>query len=340
MPHLLVIAEHDDGQLKQATLSAVGFARQVSAEAGGAFEVLVIGQGVSGIAESLRGYGATTVLIADSPALQHPVADKYAQVIADVVRERHATMVVAAASTFSKDILPRAAALLDAGMLSDVIAVSLSPPSPLLGKEGTEEAGEDFIFKRVMFAGNVIATVRLDGAVKVLTVRPAAFAPPEKVDPPSPLVPVAVDETKLPAHITYEGRAAKVAGRPDSTEARVVVSGGRAIKSAEDFERLIGGLADVLGGAVGCSRALVDAGITPNELQVGQTGKIVAPDLYIAVGISGAIQHLAGMKDAKVIVAINKDPDAPIFEVADYGLVGDAYQIVPALIERLKQTDR
>ncbi len=328
MSHILVIAEHDDGQLKQATLSAVGFARK----AGGTFDVLIIGQEVSAMAEALRGYGAATVLVADSPALQHPVADKYAQVIVDAARERNATMLVAAASTFSKDILPRAAALLDAGMLSDVVDVTPD--------------GDDFVFKRVMFAGNVIATVKLDGAVKVLTVRPAAFPPPPSTGEgwgggePSPVVAVAVDESKLPSHMQFVGRETKVAGRPDSTEARVVVSGGRAIKNIKDFERLIGGLADVLGGAVGSSRALVDAGITPNELQVGQTGKIVAPDLYIAVGISGAIQHLAGMKDSKVIVALNKDPDAPIFEIADYGLVGDVYQMVPELIERLKQTDR
>jgi electron transfer flavoprotein alpha subunit len=207
-------------------------------------------------------------------------------------------------------------------MLSDVVEV--------------KPDGDDFIFKRVTFAGNVIATVKLDGAVKFLIVRSAAFAPPETVETPSPVVAVAVDESQLPSHVTYEGRAAKVAGRPDSTEARVVVSGGRAIKNAEDFERLIGGLADALGGAVGSSRALVDASIAPNELQVGQTGKVVAPDLYVAIGISGAIQHMAGMKDSKVIVAINKDPDAPIFEIADYGLVGDVYQIVPELIERLK----
>jgi electron transfer flavoprotein alpha subunit len=323
MPQILILAEHEDGQLKFATFSAVGFARKVCGEAGGAFEILVIGENVSGIAETLRPYGAAGVLIADDAQLKNPVADKYAYVIAKAARERNSTMVVGAASTFSKDILPRAAALLDAGMLSDVIEVCPS--------EG------DFIFKRVMFAGNVFATVKLDGAVKVLTVRAAAFAAPEKVADLSPVISVPVDASSLPAHIEYVGRDAKVAGRPDSTEARVVVSGGRAIKSAEDFERLIGGLADTLGGATGSSRALVDAGITPNSLQVGQTGKVVAPDLYVAVGISGAIQHLAGMKDSKIIVAINKDPEAPIFEVADYGLVGDVYQIVPELMEKLRK---
>jgi electron transfer flavoprotein alpha subunit len=323
MANILVVAEHDNGQLKQATLSAVAFARKVVAEAGGSFDILVIGENMGGTAELLRPYGASTVLVADHAQLQHPVGDKYAQVIADVAKQRKVTMAVGAASTFSKDILPRAAALLDAGMLSDVIDVRM--------------AGNEFIFKRVMFAGNVIATVKLDGAVKFLTVRATAFAHAPKGSEPSPVVGVQVDAGGLPAFIEYEGREAKETGRPDSTEARVVVSGGRAIKNAEDFERLIGGLADALGGAVGSSRALVDAGVTPNSLQVGQTGKIVAPDLYIAVGISGAIQHLAGMKDTKVIVAINKDLDAPIFEVADFGLVGDAYQVVPELVEKLKK---
>jgi electron transfer flavoprotein alpha subunit len=323
MPTILVLAEHDDGQLKQATLSAVGFARRVVAEAGGSFEILVIGENVGGTAEQLRPYGASAVLLADHAQLKHPVSDKYAQVIADVANQRGMTMVVGAASTFSKDILPRAAALLDAGMLSDVTDV--------------RRADDDFIFKRVMFAGNVIATVKLDGAIKFLTVRAAAFAQPSKGSESSPVASLQVEADRLPAFIEYGGREAKVTSRPDSTEARVVVSGGRAFKNAEDFERLVGGLADALGGAVGSSRALVDAGVTPNSLQVGQTGKIVAPDLYIAIGISGAIQHLAGMKDTKVIVAINKDPDAPIFEVADFGLVGDAYQMVPELVERLRK---
>lgn len=323
MVTILVIAEHDGGQLKLATLSAVACAAKLAGETGGTFEVLVLGENVGGAAEALRSYAAANVLLADHAALKLPVADKFAQVIADVVRQRGATMVVAAASTFSKDILPRAAALLDAGMISDVVDAT--------------RAGDDFVFKRVMFAGNVIATVQLEGAVKFLTVRAAAFAQPAKAASQSPVMNIAVDAAQLPAFAESAGCAAKVAGRPDSTEARIVVSGGRALKNAEDFERIVGGLADALGAAVGSSRALVDAGITANSLQVGQTGKIVAPDLYIAVGISGAIQHLAGMKDTKVIVAINKDADAPIFEVADYGLVADVYTAVPELTAKLKK---
>jgi electron transfer flavoprotein alpha subunit len=323
VPNILIVAELDGGQLKLATLSAVAFAAKVVADAGGSFEILVLGENVGGAAELLRNYGAATVLLGDNPQLKYPVADKYAQVVAETAKQRGASLIAGAASTFSKDILPRAAALLDAGMLSDVI-------------EARPE-GDDFIFRRVMFAGNVIATVKLGGPVKFLTIRPAAFAHPEKGAEASPLTNVSIDANKLPAFIEYEGCEAKASGRPDSTEARVVVSGGRAIKNIEDFERLIGGLADVLGGAVGSSRALVDSGVTPNSLQVGQTGKIVAPDLYIAVGISGAIQHLAGIKDAKVIVAINKDAEAPIFEVADFGLVGDAYQLVPELVEKLRK---
>jgi len=323
MANILVIAEHDGGQLKLATLSAVACAKKVVAEVGGSFDVLVLGENVGVIAETLRNYGAASVLSADHSQLKHPVADKYACVIAAAAKQRGSTLVIAAATTFSKDVLPRAAGLLDTGMLSDVVDINRD--------------GEDFVFKRVMFAGNVIATVKMEGAVKFFTVRAAAFAPPAKSPEVSPVVDSGVEADKLPAFLEYGDRETKIAGRPDSTEARVVVSGGRAIKNAEDFERLIGGLADALGGAVGSSRALVDSGITPNSLQVGQTGKIVAPELYIAVGISGAIQHLAGMKDTKVIVAINKDADAPIFEVADFGLVGDAYAVVPELIEKLKK---
>ena len=230
-------------------------------------------------------------------------------------------MVVGASSTFSKDVLPRAAALLEAAMVSEVVGVCV--------EDGEPE------FRRVMFAGNVIATVRLDGPVRVATVRAAAFAAPAATTE-CPIERISVDDASLPGFLDFVDREAKAAGRPDATEARIVVSGGRALKNSGDFERLVGGLADALGAAVGSSRALVDAGITPNSLQVGQTGKIVAPDLYFALGISGAIQHMAGMKDTKVIVAVNKDAEAPIFEVADYGLVADVYDAVPKLIEKLK----
>jgi electron transfer flavoprotein alpha subunit len=323
MSKILVLAEHEDGKLKLATFSAVAFARSVAAQAGGSFQILLMGENLASIADSLCRTGAASVLLAEHAQLKSPVADKYAHVITSLVRTEGFDTVVGTASTFSKDILPRAAALLDAAMLSDVVEAKLD--------------GGDFIFKRVMFAGNVIATVKLDGPIRFFTVRAAAFAHPPQTAEACPVVPVSIHEASLPSGIEHVARETKVGGRPDSTEARVVVSGGRAIKNADDFERLIGGLADALGGAVGSSRALVDAGVTPNSLQVGQTGKIVAPDLYIAVGISGAIQHLAGMKDTKVIVGINKDADAPIFEVADFGLVGDVYQVVPELVAKLKK---
>lgn len=321
-PKILVLAEHDTGELKLATLAAVRCAQQIGEIASGGFEVLVVGSSVTSIAESLLGYGAEAVLVADNPALIHPLADKQAQLIADIAKSRGSTMVIATASTYSKDVLPRVAALLDAGMLGDVTAV-------------TKES-EDFMFQRVMYAGNVIATVKLDGPIKLFTVRAAAFTAPNPSASKSAIVPVPVDAASLPNLIEFVTREEKPSGRPDATEARIVVSGGRALKNAEDFERLVGGLADALGAAVGSSRALVDSGITPNALQVGQTGKVVAPELYIALGISGAIQHLAGMKDTKVIVAVNQDADAPIFEVADYGVVGDVYQVVPELIQKLK----
>ena len=309
--------------MKLATLAAAGCAQQLCGISGGTFDLLALGSGLDSVTAALRNCGAANVLVADHPALAEPLADKFAALIAQVARERGSTMIVGAASTFTKDILPRAAALLDAGMLSDVV--------------DARSDGGDFIFKRVMFAGNVIATVKLAGSPKVIAVRAAAFTAPVRTAAASPVVPVTVDAASLPGQIEFVGRDQKIAGRPDATEAKKVVSGGRALKNAEDFERLVGGLADALGAAVGSSRALVDSGITANSLQIGQTGKVVAPDLYIALGISGAIQHMAGMKDTKVIVAINKDADAPIFEVADYGLVADVYEAVPQLIEKLKQ---
>ncbi len=323
LTNLLVIAEHDSGQLKLATLASVACAQRVCAATGGQFDILVLGEGIGPVAEALNGYGAANLLVADDASLNHPLADRYAAVIETQAKTRNSTMVLGTASTFSKDVLPRLAALLDASMLSDVTSVVPD--------------GDDFTFERVMFAGNVIATVKMDGAIKVFTVRAAAFSAPPKSDQKSAVVAVNVDASTLPKTAEFVSRDEKPSGRPDATEARIVVSGGRALKNSEDFERLVGGLADKLGAAVGSSRALVDAGITPNTLQIGQTGKVVAPDLYIGLGISGAIQHLAGMKDTKIIVAINQDAEAPIFEIADYGLIGDVYQIVPEMIAKLEK---
>ncbi|MBI5424627.1 MAG: electron transfer flavoprotein subunit alpha/FixB family protein [Opitutae bacterium] len=319
MSHTLVIAEHDQGTLKTASLAAAAAAQK----AGAPFDILLLGSGIGAAAEALRHAGAAAVLVADHADLAQPLADRYAAVVADVVRARGAKLVLGAVSTFTKDVLPRAAALVDAAMVSDVI--------------GLDNASGTLAFRRVMFAGNVIATVQLEGEVRFATVRSAAFSAATPIDAQSPVETVAFDAAKLPRFATFESREVKKSARPDATEARIIVSGGRALKNAEDFERLVGGLADTLGAAVGSSRALVDAGITPNSLQIGQTGKIVAPELYIAVGISGAIQHMAGMKDTKVIAAINKDAEAPIFEVADYGLVADVYEAVPELIQKLKK---
>jgi electron transfer flavoprotein alpha subunit len=286
-----------------------------------------MGNAVGAVAEALRGYGAARVRLAQDPALAGLLADRAAHVVVEAARAEEAAWIVAASSTFSKDLLPRVAALLDAGMLTDVIGVEGDSP-------------DSFLFRRPMYAGNAIGAVRLAGPARVLTVRATAYSPAAPAgEAPSPVEPLPVDAAALPDGSEYVGLegAAPSGSRPDLTEARVVVTGGRPMKDGETFERLAGALADLLGGAAGGTRAAVDSGIVPNDLQVGQTGKIVAPDLYIALGVSGAIQHLAGMKDSKVVVAINKDPDAPIFDIADYGLVADIHEAVPTLIEWLRK---
>jgi electron transfer flavoprotein alpha subunit len=322
MPKILLLAEHADGALKAATAAAAGFAAKICAAAGGEFEILVAGSGLAGVATAASRLGAARVLVADDPALAEPLADRHAHVVVAAAKARGADWLVAASSTYGKDVLPRAAALVDAGMVSDVT--------------GFEMTGDGIVFRRPMFAGNVIATVRLDSPVKAVSVRATAF-PPHSAAEASPVEAFSLAADSIPGLSVFVRREVKIGARPDPVEARIVVSGGRALKNPEDFERVVGGLADALGGAVGSSRALVDAGITPNSLQIGQTGKIVAPELYLAVGISGAIQHLAGIKDAKIIAAINKDADAPIFEIADYGLVADVYTAVPELIALLRR---
>lgn len=314
----LIICEHDGKGIRLGSRSAITFANAVAAQNTGDIQCLLLGHALSGVAQEASAYAP--VLVADYPALANPVADRYAKVIADTVKQRGCDLVVAAATTFAKDILPRVAGLLAGAMASEVI--------------GHEFRDGRLCLRRPLFAGAVVATVALKGAPQIVTVRPSAYAPASARAERGAVTSLAVDEATLPKKIEFEALQSKLSSRPDVTEARIVVSGGRALKNSEDFERLVGGLADRLHAATGSSRALVDAGITPNAFQVGQTGKVVAPDLYIALGISGAVQHLAGMKNSKTIVAINNDPDAPIFEVADYGLVGDVYELVPQWIAK------
>ena len=316
----LVVAEHDGEAIRGASLSCLAFARAISQERGGNVAWLVLGDNPDGVATEAARFAP--VLSVDSPAFARPLAEPLSRTIAAVVRERQIELVCAASSTFAKDVLPRAAALLGGAMASDVVR-------------------HEFVDGRLHFdcpqyAGAVVATLRLLGTPQIVTVRASAYPAAEMTASSNPIERVELDAGVFASRGHWEGLQSKKSSRPDVTEARVVVSGGRAFKNSEDFERIVGGLADVMGGAVGSSRALVDAGITPNELQVGQTGKIVAPELYVALGISGAVQHLAGMKNSRKIVAVNSDPDAPIFDVADYGLVGDVYQVVPELIEKLK----
>jgi electron transfer flavoprotein alpha subunit len=316
----LILIEHDRGQLKRTSLNAISLARQL----GGDFELLVLGNSLETIGESLANFGAKKVLLADHPALAHPLADRCARVVADAAKARGASAILGCSSTFIKDVLPRVAAILDLPMLSDVL--------------GMQKNGDEILYQRPMQAGNVIATVTLDSQAPILSVRATAFAAPVLLADRSAIERIAVDAARLPTGTEFISREQRDTGhRPELTEAAVVVSGGRPLKDAATFDRLIGGLADVLHGAVAATRAAVDAGIAPNDLQVGQTGKIVAPQLYIAIGVSGAIQHLAGVKDSRIIVAINRDPDCPMFKAATYGLVGDLHQIVPQLIDALKK---
>lgn len=310
----LVFIEHDGQNAKRAALGAIELARRL----GGPFSLAILGHGLDSVAESIQNLGALKILIADHAALAEPLADKYAFVLARMARHCQATSLIGVSSTLTKDILPRAAALLDAAMLTDVIDV--------------EGQGSDLRFVRPLLAGSLLATVMIEGPLKVLAAKNAAFSTPSTVAERSPVDSIAIDPLALPDGMTWVQRELPSSQRPDLGEARVVVSGGRPLKDRETFDRLIGGLADALGGAVAATRAAVDTGMAPNELQVGQTGRSIAPELYVAVGVSGAIQHMAGVKDSKIIVAINRDPDAPVFQSATYGLVGDLFQIVPEMI--------
>ncbi|UYO39638.1 FAD-binding protein [Rhodopseudomonas palustris] len=306
----LLIAEHDNAHLKDATNKAM----TAAAALGGEVHILVAGQGCKAVADAAaKLQGAAKVLLAEAPAYEHDLAEPLAALIVSLAGSYDA--IVAPATSRFKNVMPRVAALLDVMQVSEIIKV-VAPDT----------------FERPIYAGNAIQTVKSKDAKKVITVRTSTFqATGEGGSAAIETVAAAAD----PGLSSFVGEEVAKSDRPELSSAKSIVSGGRAMQSRENFTKYIEPLADKLGAGVGASRAAVDAGYAPNDWQVGQTGKVVAPELYIAVGISGAIQHLAGMKDSKVIVAINKDEDAPIFQVADYGLVADLYQAVPELTEEL-----
>jgi electron transfer flavoprotein alpha subunit len=303
---ILVIAEHDNATLNGATLNTITAATKIGSDV----EVLVAGSGCAAVAEAVsKVAGVSKVLVADNAVYEYQLAENMGELVAELGKGY--SHILAAATTTGKDFLPRAAALLDVNMVSEVIGV---------------ESEDTFV--RPIYAGNAIATVKSSDSIKVMTVRGTAFdaAPAEGGSAATE----AVDIVKDAGISAFASEELAKSDRPELTAASVVISGGRGMGNGENFDMLYK-LADKVGAAVGASRAAVDAGFVPNDMQVGQTGKIVAPDLYVAVGISGAIQHLAGMKDSKVIVAINKDEEAPIFQVADYGLVADLFDAIPEL---------
>jgi electron transfer flavoprotein alpha subunit len=317
MGNVLIVGEQLDGELKSATYNAVTFAKKVAEHAGGDVIGLVIGHNVSAAAETLAKTGVAKVLKSDDEDLAKYMAETFATVVKTVVDDNDVSHVVATSTTFGKDLLPRVAALLDAGMASDVSAV--------------ESATK---FHRPMVAGNAIAAVEVLTEMVVASCRQTEWDAAEPGDAAA-----TIEEADGGDFETYDAEVEGVeivkSDRPDLAEANVVVSGGRGMKSGENFSH-VEALADAFGGAMGATRAACDAGMVANDLQVGQTGKVVAPDLYVAVGVSGAIQHLAGMKSSKVIVAINKDEEAPIFEVADYGLVAKWEDTLDAFTDKVK----
>ncbi len=318
---ILAFAEQRDQRLKKAAFETVQAARNVADKLGAELVTLLAGHGVAPLAQELGPYGASRVLVADDARLARHAGMAVARIIAEVARKEQAQVVFLPASQLGKDIAPRVAVKLEAGLAADCIALEV--------RDG------DIIATRPVFAGKALADVRVVTPVKVFTLRPNVFtAHPSEGTAQAEPVTVPLQDTDFTAVVTGTHVAT---GRPDVTEADVVVSGGRGMKGPEHFH-LIEELAGVLGAAVGASRAVVDAGWRSHDEQVGQTGKTVSPTLYVACGISGAVQHLAGMSSSKCIVAINKDKDAPIFQIADYGIVGDVFDIVPALTAELRKT--
>jgi len=315
MASVLIVVEHAKGRVKRVTLNSISFGREAAKKLEAELHLLVIGKDVSGIAEELKDYGAGKILLAEDRGLEHCTAETWGRVVADAARAVDAKIVGMSSGTTGKDLMPRVAAKLGAGMASSVLSF-----------DGQE-------FTREMWAGSVIARVEVTTEIKVVTIQSTHFSPAEPVGGETPIesLGVSVPESRTRFIEMQEAKSE----RPDLTEAQFIISGGRGMAAEENF-RMLEEVADLFSGAVGATRTVVDAGWVSNDLQVGQTGKKVAPDLYIAVGLSGSIQHMAGMKNSKVIVAINKDEEAPIFEIADFGLVEDLFKAVPELYETLK----
>lgn len=308
---LLLIAEHDQEQLAPSTLATLTAAQQFSVP----IHVVVLGHACQKVAEEAAAYeGIEKVWMIDDPALSTPIAEEMTETLLELAKTYD--FILAPSSTFGKNLLPRLAALLDVAQVSDVV-----------------EIVDEKNFIRPIYAGNAFATVLSEDAIRVMTIRPTAFDRAQKGLSRAPIETYPFKKPSFPCP-TFIKMEKSVLERPELTSASIIVAGGRGLQTKENFV-LLEDLADQLGAAIGASRAAVDAGFLPNDYQVGQTGKVVAPDLYMALGISGAIQHLAGMKESKVIVAINRDPDAPIFQIADYGLVGDLTIILPELIEKI-----
>lgn len=324
MSKVLLFVQHNEGRILKGSLVALTAARQLVTAWGASGVVgIALGKGASAAAQEIVQYGVTECRFSENELFAQYRAEPYARAIALAAKELGSDSVVTLANSSGKDVLPRVAVLLDGAQASDVIAVN-----------------SDGSLKRPMYAGNIIADVELSSGPRLVSIRGTAFAVATKEGAAGQVHELSLsgdpelhEQPRFGEIVSYEQSKAD---RPELSDAEIVVSGGRALGSAESFEKVIFPLADALKAAVGASRAAVDSGYAPNDWQVGQTGKVVAPNLYLAVGISGAIQHLAGMKDSKVIVAINKDPDAPIFEVADYGLVADLFEVVPQLTTALK----
>ena len=322
MSQALVIAELADGKVRKSTHSAITFAREV-AKGGGSFAILVLGATAKAATAELTAYGASKVLWCEDASLKDYVCERFAPTVAATAKAGGFDTVVVTASSYGKDLAPRVAARLGAGYAPDINAVTVD--------------GAKRVYRRPMFAGNAWGLCEIKTPVHVVSVRQTEFPAAEPSGGASPAEHVALAPADPAAgRVEFVSMEAGKSERPDLGEARVVVSGGRALK--EQFAQVLEPLANLLGAAIGASRAACDAGYAPPELQVGQTGRVVAPQLYVAIGISGAIQHLAGMKGSKTIVAINKDPEAPIFQIADYGLVADLFVAVPELVNELKKT--